>query len=248
MTDNDPDSIVEFVKISKVYPPDVLALVDISFKINRGEMIFLTGMSGAGKTTIIKLICNIERPTKGFIDLDGNDLNKIKPAAMQLLRQKIGVAYQDFRLLPRLTVFQNIAMALEVKFLDGRTIRDRVGEVLDILKMSDKIHKRTDKLSRGEQQRVAIARAAAPRPLLLLADEPTGNLDDQAGKNVMELFSQLNNQGTTVIIATHDQSIYQDSPCRIFNLENGNLRIRSQNHDPGTMPPEPLNSTISEPL
>ena len=228
MIDEEPSSIIEFVKISKVYPPDVVALVDISFKINRGEMIFLTGRSGAGKTTLIKLLCNIDRPTKGFIDLDGNDLSKIKPAAMQQLRQKIGVAYQDFRLLPRLTVFQNIAMALEVKFMDGKTIRARVGEVLDILEMSDKIHKRTDKLSRGEQQRVAIARAAAARPDLLLADEPTGNLDSQASRNVMNLFARLNEAGTTVIIATHDESIYRNSDCRIFYLDSGQLEIRNQ--------------------
>ena len=225
MIDEEPSSIIEFVKISKVYPPDVVALVDISFKINRGEMIFLTGRSGAGKTTLIKLLCNIDRPTKGFIDLDGNDLSKIKPAAMQQLRQKIGVAYQDFRLLPRLTVFQNIAMALEVKFMDGKTIRARVGEVLDILEMSDKIHKRTDKLSRGEQQRVAIARAAAARPDLLLADEPTGNLDSQASRNVMNLFARLNEAGTTVIIATHDESIYKKTRHRIFNLEQGQLQL-----------------------
>ena len=228
MTEDDYAPIIEFVKISKVYPPDVLALVDISFKINKGEMIFLTGMSGAGKTTLIKLICNIDKPTKGFIDIAGNDLSKIKPAAMQQLRQKIGVAYQDFRLLPKLTVFQNIAMALEVKFMDGKTIRTRVREVLNILQMSDKMYKRTDKLSRGEQQRVAIARAAASQPVLLLADEPTGNLDAQAGSNVMHLFSQLNEQGTTVIIATHDKTIYQDTDCRIFHLDCGELEIRNQ--------------------
>ncbi len=228
MISDDHPAIIEFVKISKVYPPDILALVDISFKINKGEMVFLTGPSGAGKTTMIKLICNIDKPTKGFIDIAGNDLSKIKPAAMQALRQKIGVAYQDFRLLPRLTVFQNIAMALEVKFMDGKTIRSRIHEVLNVLNMTNKIYKRTDKLSRGEQQRVAIARAAAARPILLLADEPTGNLDSQAGTDVMALFSQLNEEGTTVVIATHDKSIYRDSHCRIFHLDGGELDITGQ--------------------
>ncbi len=226
MIADNQETIIEFVKVSKVYPPDVLALVDISFKIYKKEMIFLTGRSGAGKSTLIRLICNIDKPTKGFIDIAGNDLSKIKPAAMQQLRQNIGVAYQDFRLLPRLTVFQNIAMALEVTFMESRAIRSRVNEVLDVLDITDKIHKRTDKLSRGEQQRVAIARAASVRPALLLADEPTGNLDARASKNVMKLFNQLNEQGTTVVIATHDKSIYQESDCRIFNLESGELDIK----------------------
>ncbi len=215
--------IVETVKVTKVYTPDVVALQDVSVSITSGEMVFLTGRSGAGKTTLLKLICCIERPTKGLIEVTGRDLTKITPAGIQRLRQKIGVAYQDFKLLPKKTVFQNIAMPMEVVYQDSQTIRNRITDLLEMLNLSEKRNIPAGKLSRGEQQRVAIARAAANSPSLLLADEPTGNLDPEMSRRVVDLFKQLNDSGTTVIIATHDESIYKDSDYRVLDMQEGSL-------------------------
>lgn len=217
--DNSP--IVDIVKITKVYPPDIIAVQNVSLVISQGEMLFLTGMSGAGKTTMLKMICCIEKPTKGMIEVAGQDLSKMSQAKIQLMRQQIGVVYQDFKVLPRQTVYQNIAIPMEVIYRSPREIRKRVDELLEMLRITHKRDIQTDKLSRGEQQRVAIARAAANAPPLILADEPTGNLDSQASADVMNLFEQLNRSGTTVVIATHDKSIYENTRHRKVELEHG---------------------------
>lgn len=219
----DKPALVEVVKVTKIYPPDVVALRNVSLSAEKGELIFLTGPSGAGKTTLLKLLCRQEIPTKGLIEIDGSDLNTLSANDIQKLRQRIGVAYQDFKLLPRLSVFQNIAMPMEVQFKSPREIRHRVTELLAKLGLSPKQNKPAGKLSRGEQQRVAIARAAANSPLLLLADEPTGNLDAGSTGLVMELFRELNENGSTIIIATHDESIYQGTNHRKFELQQGKL-------------------------
>lgn len=219
----DKPAIVEIIKVTKIYPPDVVALRKVSLTARKGELIFLTGASGAGKTTLLKLLCRLELPTKGIIEVGGNDLSKLKPNAIQKLRQRIGVAYQDFRLLPRQSVYQNIAMPMEIRFMNARDIRQRVYELLEKLSLIDKRNKPAGKLSRGEQQRIAIARAAANRPTLLLADEPTGNLDAKNTGQVMELFGELNANGSTIIIATHDESIYENTLHRRFELFQGEL-------------------------
>jgi cell division transport system ATP-binding protein len=219
----DNPALVEVVKVTKIYPPDVVALRNVSLSAEKGELIFLTGPSGAGKTTLLKLLCRQEIPTKGLIEIDGNDLNTLSANDIQKLRQRIGVAYQDFKLLPRLSVFQNIAMPMEVQFKSPKDIRNRVTELLAKLSLSEKQNKPAGKLSRGEQQRVAIARAAANSPLLLLADEPTGNLDTVTTGLVMDLFQELNENGSTIIIATHDESIYQGTNHRKFELQQGKL-------------------------
>lgn len=213
--------VVEMAKVTKVYPPDVVALQDVSLTVNRGEIVFLTGMSGAGKTTLLKLIYRLEIPTKGLIEIAGRDLSKVKPSGIQRMRQKIGVAYQDFKLLPKLTVMQNISMAMEVTYQKPSAIRHRVMELLDILNLANKHNKPAGKLSRGEQQRVTLARATANSPPLLLADEPTGNLDSKATELVTNLFQHLNETGTTIIIATHDESIYSDTQHRQLDLNHG---------------------------
>ncbi len=215
--------MVELVKVTKIYPPDVVALRNVSFTARRGEIIFLTGASGAGKSTLLKLLCRQERPTKGLIEINGTDINKLKSAATQRLRQNIGVAYQDFRLLPRQSVYQNIAMAMEVQFKSVKEIRQRVTELLDKLSLIEKRNKPAGKLSRGEQQRVVIARAVANAPPLLLADEPTGNLDSNTTLLVMGLFHELNESGSAIIIATHDKSIYEGSNHRQFELHQGEI-------------------------
>ena len=216
--------LVELVNVTKIYPPDVVAVEDVSLRIYKGEILFLTGMSGAGKTTLIKLAFCLETPTSGLIKVAGRDLSLISPAGIQRMRQKIGVAYQDFRLLDKQTVFQNIAMAMEVTYAGAKAIRIRIEELLALLNLSDKRDKLTGDLSRGEQQRVALARAAANGPSLLLADEPTGNLDPATTKLVINLFRHLNEiNGTTIVVATHDESIYTGTEHRVVTLSNGHL-------------------------
>ncbi len=213
--------IVDIVKATKVYPPDIIAVQNVSLAVGKGELVFLTGMSGAGKTTLLKMICCIERPTKGVIEVAGNDLSRIRQSEIQKLRRQIGVVYQDFKILPRQTVYENIAIPMEVMYRSPKVIRKRVGQLLEILGITHKREVQAAKLSRGEQQRVAIARAAANAPPLILADEPTGNLDQEASGYVMELFEQLNKSGSTVIIATHDESIYRKSRHRTVELAHG---------------------------
>lgn len=216
-------AIVELVRVSKVYPPDVMALEGVSLSVAKGEMLFLTGMSGAGKTTLLKLICGIDSPSKGFIDVIGRDLSKIKPREIPALRRQIGMAYQDFKLLPDRTVAQNISMAMEVAYRNFRDIRKRVTTLLQKLGLEHKHDTLTSKLSRGEQQRVAIARAVANHPTLILADEPTGNLDPTTTEVVMTLLEECNTAGSTIILATHDESIYRHTNHRVLELRDGNF-------------------------
>ncbi|MFC1843506.1 cell division ATP-binding protein FtsE [Thermodesulfobacteriota bacterium] len=216
-------SIVEIVRATKIYPPDVVALENISLSIAYGEMVFLTGMSGAGKTTLLKLISGMEHPDKGFVEVTGKDLSRIKGGEIPQHRQQIGMAYQDFKLLPDRTVAQNIAMAMEVSYQNNRTIKKKVIELLQKLRLEHKHEAFAGNLSRGEQQRVTIARAIANSPALILADEPTGNLDSKTTKLVMELFEQCNLSGTTIIIATHDESIYAKSENPVLELHSGRL-------------------------
>lgn len=215
--------MVDLVRISKTYLPDIKALSDVSLGVKKGEMIFLTGKSGAGKSTLLRLLSRMERPTKGVIDVAGIDLNRISNAGLQKLRRSIGFAFQDFKLLPDRTVAQNIAMAMEVSYTRTAVIRLRTGKLLHRLGLSDKYHTLTSELSRGEQQRVSIARALSNDPELILADEPTGNLDSETTRMVMDLFRQYNERGATLIIATHDESIFRNTNHRIIELRDGRI-------------------------
>jgi cell division transport system ATP-binding protein len=217
---------VELVKVTKVYIPDVVALQNVSLSVARGEMLFCTGRSGAGKSSLLKLICCLEAPTKGIVEVAGHDLSRLNAAEIQLLRQQIGVAYQDFKLLPRLSVFKNVAMAMEVAYRKPRDIKQRVMDLLEILQVARLHDKQAGKLSRGEQQRVALARAAANFPSLLLADEPTGNLDPAGSELVMQLFEQLRREGATIIVATHDRGLLAETEHRVLNLHQGRLTER----------------------
>ena len=222
--------IIDLVKVSKVYPPDVQAISDISLTIDRGETVFLTGMSGAGKTTLLRLISRMEKPTKGMVDVAGIDVAKLPERNMHLLRRKIGMAYQDFKLLPDRTVADNIALAMEVVYHTKSFIEHRTRDLLDQLDLAKKYATLAEELSRGEQQRVSIARAVANSPEIVLADEPTGNLDAETTGRVVSLFDQLNRQGTTLLIATHDRSLYQQTRHRVIELRFG--RIPSQRSTP----------------
>lgn len=221
---NSDTLLVELIKVEKVYPPDVVALQDISLSIFEKEIVFLTGRSGAGKTTLLNLICCLEKPSSGLIKIRGRDISQLTTRGVQRMRQKIGVAWQDFKLLEGQTVAENIAMAMEVTYTPKETITQRITELLVSLELMDKRNKPIAELSRGEQQRVALARAAANAPALLLADEPTGNLDATTTELVLNLFRQINREkGTTIIIATHDAALYQEAECRVVDLCNGKL-------------------------
>ena len=218
---SDDIPFVDIVKVTKVYPPDIIAVQNVSIAVGKGELVFLTGMSGAGKTTLLKMLCCVEKPNKGIIEVAGHDLSKLRQTEIQKLRQQVGVVYQDFKILPKQTVYQNIAIPMEVMYRSPKEIRQRVDELLETLQIPHKRDIQAGKLSRGEQQRVAIARAAANSPPLILADEPTGNLDPEVSEYVMELFNQLNKAGSTIIIATHDESIYKKSRHRKVELQHG---------------------------
>ena len=231
-----PATMIDLIKVSKVYPPDVQAISDVSLTVAKKEIVFLTGMSGAGKTTLLRLISRMEKPTKGMVDVAGMDVTKLAERDIHLLRRKVGMAYQDFKLLPERTVADNIALALEVVYCPRSFIESRVRDLLEQLDLLKKYHTRAGELSRGEQQRVSIARAVANSPEIILADEPTGNLDAETTERVMTLFRQLNRKGSTLLIATHDRSLFQDTPHRVIELRFG--RIRSQSgagqHDDAT--------------
>jgi cell division transport system ATP-binding protein len=215
--------MVDLTRVTKSYPPDVLALDDISLQVRAGEMLFLTGRSGAGKTTLLRLISAIEKPTKGFIEVAGMDLSKTSRGKIQKLRRRIGVAYQNFKLLPERTVAQNIAISMEVDYRSRLFIRKQTRDLLARLGLEDKHNFKAGKLSRGEQQRVAIARAVANKPDLILADEPTGNLDAETTGLVMDLFRDCNEAGTTLLIATHDKAIYSDPENQVLQLSRGRI-------------------------
>jgi len=218
-----PDVMIDLIKVSKTYPPDVQALTDISLTIRRGEIVFLTGMSGAGKTTLLRLISRMEKPSKGMLDVAGFDLAKLAPGKIHLLRRRIGMAYQDFKLLPERTVADNIAIAMEVLYTPRATIEKRTRELLEQLALSHKYMSRTSELSRGEQQRVSIARAVANGPEIVLADEPTGNLDTHSADEVFALLREVNRQlGTSFLIVTHDPRLAHRCD-RIIELVDGRI-------------------------
>jgi cell division transport system ATP-binding protein len=216
-------AMIELIKVSKVYPPNVHALADISFAIRRGEFVFLTGVSGAGKTTLLRLISRLERPSKGMVEVAGMDLEKLPQRHIHLLRRKIGIACQDFNLLDERTVAANIALAMEVVYRSPAFIEKRTCELLEQLDLLTKYDARAGDLSRGEQQRVSIARAVANSPEIVLVDEPTGSLDAETTGRVMDLFQQLHRQGTTLLVATHDRSLLENSPHRVIELRFGQI-------------------------
>jgi cell division transport system ATP-binding protein len=192
-------------QVSKYYDNATPALVDVSFKINKGDFVFITGPSGAGKTTLLRLMFCAERPTSGEIIANGINISRMRPSAIPPLRRKIGVVFQDFKLIPHKTVYENVAFALEIMGAGRKTIKKKVWQTLKWVGLLQKKDALPPFLSGGEQQRVAIARAIVNNPLLLLADEPTGNLDPQLAVDIMKLFKAINARGTTVVVATHNR-------------------------------------------
>jgi cell division transport system ATP-binding protein len=203
------------------------ALDDVSVEIEKGEFAFLVGSSGSGKSTFLRLIMREERPQSGTVTVLGKDLAKLSNWKVPALRRQIGAVFQDFRLLPNKTVAQNVAFALEVIGKPSRSIQAVVPEVLDLVGLKGKEERFPDQLSGGEQQRVAIARAFVNRPLLLIADEPTGNLDPATSVGIMKLLDRINRTGTTVVMATHDAAIVDQMRKRVIELEGGHV-VRDQ--------------------
>ncbi|NLX01982.1 MAG: cell division ATP-binding protein FtsE [Syntrophomonadaceae bacterium] len=215
--------LVQFYNVSKIYPNGVKALDDISLKIQRGEFLFLMGPSGAGKSTLVKMLFREELPTRGQIFLASRSIVRMKRGEVPRLRRNIGIVFQDFKLLENKTVYENIAFAMEVVGASSRDIKERVTEVIKMVGLKGKEKSFPGELSGGEQQRVGIARALANRPLLLIADEPTGNLDINTSQEIMELLFNINRTGTTVIMATHARELVKSAGKRVLMLEEGKI-------------------------
>jgi cell division transport system ATP-binding protein len=209
--------------VTKTYPPHVEALKDLSFKIEPGEFVSIVGQSGAGKTTLAKLLMAEERPTSGRIVIGGWDITHIRSYEIPALRRQIGVVFQDFKLLPRKTVYENVAFALEVSGASRARIRDVVPQVLKIVGLENKSDRFPSQISGGEQQRVVIARALVHRPKMLLADEPTGNLDAINAGEITDLLVRINAFGTTVILVTHNREMVNVLRRRVITLHNGDI-------------------------
>ncbi|MEE1928079.1 cell division ATP-binding protein FtsE [Streptomyces sp. TRM 70351] len=220
--------MIRFDSVSKTYPRQHRpALRDVSLEINRGEFVFLVGSSGSGKSTFLRLVLREERTSHGQVHVLGKDLNRLSNWKVPQMRRQLGTVFQDFRLLPNKTVGENVAFALEVIGKPSGQIRKAVPEVLGLVGLGGKEDRMPGELSGGEQQRVAIARAFVNRPMLLIADEPTGNLDPQTSVGIMKLLDRINRTGTTVIMATHDQQIVDQMRKRVIELEQGRL-VRDQ--------------------
>lgn len=215
--------MIQLTNISKQYDNGIVAVNDITLRIEQGEFVYIVGPSGSGKSTFMKLL-NLEvKATSGSLTVDKFKLDRIKKRELPMLRREVGVVFQDFKLLPNLTSFENIAYALEVTGASGKEIKKRVNEVLHLIGLSHKIHQYPDELSGGEQQRIAIARAIANKPRILVADEPTGNLDPDTAMEIMEILEDINRMGTTVIMGTHNDYLVNQRKHRVLRLERGRL-------------------------
>lgn len=221
------DRVIEMQDVWKTYQNGTHALKGVSVKIDRNEFVYLVGPSGAGKSTFMKLIYREEAPTKGQISVNGFNIGKLKQRKIPYVRRNIGVIFQDFRLLPSLTAYENVAFAMEVIEAPNRLIRKRVPEVLELVGLKSKADREPSQLSGGEQQRIAIARAIVNNPSVIIADEPTGNLDPETSWGIMQLLDEINFRGTTIIMATHNKDIVNSMRKRVIAIEDGNI-VRDQ--------------------
>ena len=215
--------MIKFQNITKIYNPNTVAIDNVSFKIEKKEFVSIVGRSGAGKTTLVKLLMAEEKPTKGRVFFEGQDVHKIKKGKLPLLRRKMGAIFQDYKLLPSKTAYENIAYVLEVIGEPDLEIKRDVFQVLEVVGLAEKAHNFPRELSGGECQRIAIARALIHRPDVLLADEPTGNLDPYHTRDILNLLLKINENGTTVILSTHNKEIINSLGRRVITLEKGKL-------------------------
>ncbi|MEK7189124.1 MAG: cell division ATP-binding protein FtsE [Patescibacteria group bacterium] len=213
--------MVEFKNVSKIYPGQQTALKNVNLKIEPGEFVSIVGQSGTGKTTLVRLILAEEPPSRGRIIIGGWDITDIRQREIPILRKQIGVVFQDFKLLPRKTLFENVAFALEVGGEEWDKIQEIVPQVLRIVGLEGKMNRFPNQISGGEQQRVVVARSLAHRPKILVADEPTGNLDSINSRDIIELLKKINDFGTTVILVTHNREIVNDLHRRVITMEDG---------------------------
>lgn len=217
------DTIIEFDGVTKSYPNGTRALEDVNIKINRGEFAFFVGPSGAGKSTFMKLILREEKPTAGRITVNGYDLNSLKSRQVAEYRRTLGIVFQDFRLIPTMDAFENVAFALHVTGASNREIRKLVSGALGVVGLREKAHCKPPEMSGGEQQRVALARALVNKPDLLVADEPTGNVDPNMSYAIVELLREINRRGTTVLMVTHEHQLVSDFGGRVIMIEKGHI-------------------------
>lgn len=215
--------MIQIYNVCKAYQKDSSALDNITLKIPKGDFVYLTGPSGAGKSTLLKLLYCAEKPSRGQILINGQNITRIGSSHIPLLRRRIGIVFQDFKLLNTRTIYENVAFPLEVQGKKRYEVSKKVYQALQTVGLEHKLHRHPLELSGGEQQRVAIARALVVEPLVLLADEPTGNLDPEVTLEVMELFKGANARGTTVLLATHDRETLRRFPRRVIALEKGRL-------------------------
>ena len=215
--------MIQLHNVSMSYQAETTALTDITLKIPKGDFVFLTGQSGAGKSTLLKLLYAELSPTRGQVLIDGVNLTRLSRSQIPFLRRSIGVVFQDYKLLPNRTVLENVAITLEVLGWGKRDIGKKVYHILKQMGLEDKVNSTPLRLSGGEQQRVALARALGNDPKILVADEPTGNLDDENKEQILSIFKEANIRGTTVVVATHDRRVIENSHRRVIRLEKGRI-------------------------
>ena len=211
------------IDVSKIYPGGSVALQDINVRIEQGEFVFIVGPSGAGKSTFFKMLFREVLPSSGKVIVNGHDLVKMTDKEIPYFRRQLGIVFQDYRLLPDRTVYDNVAFAMQVIETPYRKIKRRVNDVLDLVGLRKRAHAYPTELSGGEQQRIAIARAIVNDPILLIADEPTGNLDPETSWEIMDIFREVNKSGTTIVMATHDREIVDEMEKRVIAIEHGHI-------------------------
>lgn len=216
-------SLVKLNRVVLRYGRERCALQNVSFELEKGEFAYITGVNGAGKTTLLKLLFAMEHVTEGTIVVNNRDISHLAKGKVFQYRREVGFVFQDFKLLPDLTIYENISLPLEIRKMTKKEVDYRVKGVLSLVGLADRSEDYPTNLSGGEQQRVAIARAIIGRPILLLADEPTGNLDSRTAREIMALFQEINEMGTTVLIATHDEALMEEFPARVIELNQGRV-------------------------
>ncbi len=215
--------MIEFQNVSKTYPNGTHALQNVSVNIDKGEFVFIVGASGAGKSTFLKLIMHEETPTSGEIVINGNKLSKLRRRDVPYLRRHMGIVFQDFRLIEKMTVFDNVAFAMRAVGETTATIKKRVPYVLNLVGLSDKMKNKPSELSGGEQQRVSLARALVNNPEIIIADEPTGNVDPELSHEIIELLNEINAMGTTVLVVTHEHELVREFHQRVVTIDKGKV-------------------------
>ena len=215
--------MINFYGISKVYDNGCVALSDVTVEIPKGDFVFVVGPSGAGKSTFIKLVFREELPSEGKLIVNGRNVGELQASEVPYLRRNLGIVFQDYRLLPNKTVYENVAFAMQVIEVSNREIKKRVSQVLDLVGLRHKEKCCPWELSGGEQQRIAIARAIVNNPAVVIADEPTGNLDPETSWEIMKIFSRINKGGTTVLMVTHDKTVVDAMKKRVIAIENGKI-------------------------